>query len=236
MVETKRSRRKATTDVSEGVPKTARLLADPRAYQLVRVVDFNAGSVAPADQLPAVALRPPVSEFELEQTDMQQAVPTRTPVDDAPTKPVSPSHRYSNQEIQDAARPYVEAFELERGCTITRQPPRVGADFRATDGRYIELKAFGDGAPSSFDLEPFEWRAAKNPNIASHYWVYIVDHLLDGKPPRVVAIRNPVVDEMVTKQATGKLRIRGWQSAHEKQEGTFAIASGADRPERGQQG
>jgi hypothetical protein len=229
-------------NIDEHAEQASRLLADPNAYRLSGISEPEHDGIAPAADLPPGNLRPPdqpPTNGEERGSTEDDGQDTSGDEDDGHERPPGPSRRYSNPEIEAAARPFVERFEVERGCTITRQRPRVGADYRATDGRYIEVKAFGDEAPSSFDLEPYEWRAARNPQIAPHYWVYVVDHLLDGKAPRVTAIRNPVLDDSVTKQPAGKLRVRGWRSASEQQEGTFVSvgdehdATTHDRPTGG---
>jgi hypothetical protein len=97
----------------------------------------------------------------------------------------------------------------------------VGADYVASDGRYIEVKAFSGSAPNSFDLEAPEWRAAQHPEIADRYWVYIVEHLRDGQPPQVTAVFNPVTDEATSKEPTGKMRVRGWRSSRTQRVGRF---------------
>jgi hypothetical protein len=136
--------------------------------------------------------------------------------------PPAARSRFSNTEIEGAAQPFIAEFELEtRGTTITRQGSGVGADFLASDGRYIEVKAFSGEAGISFDLEPTEWRAAQRPGIGDRYWVYVVEHLRDGQPPKITAVLNPVTDDATQKEPTGKLRIRGWKSATTQQIGEF---------------
>lgn len=203
--------------------RDGQLLADPNAYRLAGVIASGGDGVAPAAEAAPKPLKRPVDQHQSDGGDSE---------DDSDREAPEPRRRYSNTEIETAARPFVEQFEVDRGCTITRQPALVGADYRATDGRYIEVKAFGEEAPGSFDLEPAEWRAAQHPQIGPDYWVYIVDHLRDGKPPRVTAVLNPVLDGQITKQPTGKLRVRGWRSARTKYEGLFEVAAGAPDEER----
>ncbi len=120
----------------------------------------------------------------------------------------------SNTAVEDAARPYVERFELKRGGhVIHRQAPLVGADYIADDGRYIEVKAAGGSADDAFDLEQSEWSAALDPVIRADYWVYVVEHLTDGGVPVVTAIENPVRDQRVGQAPVGKMRVSRWRSA-----------------------
>ena len=135
----------------------------------------------------------------------------------------------STTEIEVAARPFVEEYELEtRGTTIIRQGPNVGADYLASDGRYIEVKSFGGDAPDAVDLEPPEWRAAQHPEIGGRFWVYIVEHLRDGRPPEITAVFNPVSDDATTKEPTGKLRIRGWKNSKTQHFGEFGERSAVE--------
>ena len=125
--------------------------------------------------------------------------------------------------MEAAARPFIEAFELrDRGCTVDRQGPGVGADYVASDGRYIEVKAFGEAAPNSFEMEATEWRAAQTEGIAHRYWVYVVEHLRDGQAPKITAIHNPVLDDATAKEPTGKVRVNGWRSSAKTDVGEFS--------------
>jgi hypothetical protein len=183
-------------------------LADPRRFRLKTIAPGEASSVPPSSG--EGRLRAPRTEESSGQGDGH------------PTAPPSPAPRFANTEIEAAARPFVEQFEQERrGCTVTRQGPNVGADYLASDGRYIEVKAFGGTAGDSFELEATEWRAAKVDGIAERYWVYVVEHLRDAKAPKVTAVFNPVLDEITLKEPTGKLRVRGWKAAKVQYVGEF---------------
>ena len=142
--------------------------------------------------------------------------------------PPKPRMGYANTEIEGAARPFIEEYELEkRGTTIIPQGKNVGADYLASDGRYIEVKAFSGDAPDAVDLEPPEWRAAQHPEIGQRFWVYIVEHLRDGRPPEITAVFNPVADDATSNEPTGKLRIRGWKNAKTQHIGVFGQRSTA---------
>jgi hypothetical protein len=193
-------------------PDTGRLentppLADPNRFHLKDVVVGKPGE-------PVVAggggkLKAPVSE-EPETGDKGSK------------SPPDAKARFSNMEIEAAARPFIEEYELgTRGCDIVRQGANVGADYVASDGRYIEVKAFGGAAPDSFEMEATEWRAAQKEGLADRYWVYVVEHLRDEQPPRITAVFNPVLDEATAKEPTGKLRIRGWKSSAIQRVGEF---------------
>ena len=183
-------------------------LADPRQFRLKTISRGEAGS-APVPPSGGRLKAPRTGE-------------SAEPGDRVPAAPPRPTPRYANTEIEAAARPFVEQFEQERrGCTLTRQGPYVGADYLASDGRYIEVKAFSGAAGDSFELEATEWRAAKKEGIADRYWVYIVEHLRDTEPPRVTAVFNPVLDEITSKEPTGKLRVRGWKAARTQYVGEF---------------
>jgi hypothetical protein len=188
-------------------------LADPNRYALGGTTSGQpADPAAPANR---GVLKAPVTE------DGKTGNGSKSPPEPAP--------RFSNPDIESAARPFIETFELDtRGCTIVRQGPGVGADYFASDGRYIELKAFGSDAPDSLELEATEWRAAQNPAIAERYWVYVVEHLRDGRPPIITALFNPVLDDSTAKEPTGKLKVRGWRSTRIQTVGQFAPRSGPD--------
>ncbi len=197
-------------------------LADHARYGLVATANEIPPEPAPTTTLVPGGLKPAL-EPDDEDGDKGQ---------DSGYSPPAPRSRFSNTDIEGAASPFIAEYELEtRGVTITRQSSGVGADFVASDGRYIEVKAFSGEAGSSFDLEPTEWRAAKRPGIGERYWVYVVEHLKDGQPPKITAIFNPVTDEFTQKVPTGKLRIRGWRSAATRHSGEFGertIAADAD--------
>lgn len=200
-------RKKATSNRRSPVAGVQHL-ADPRQFRLKAISPGEAGSAPPLSG--GGRLRAPRTDESAGQGDR------------LPTAPPSPTPRFANTEIEAAARPFVEQFEQERrGCTLTRQGPNVGADYLASDGRYIEVKAFSGAAGDSFELEATEWRAAKKEGIADRYWVYIVEHLRDTEPPRVTAVFNPVLDEITSKEPTGKLRVRGWKAARTQYVGEF---------------
>lgn len=184
-------------------------LASPAVFELASV-EYMSKAAEPAE--PRIALqklRAPVKEDDGQRSDM-----------DVPFEPPTPAPRFSNIDIEEAARWFVAEFERSQGRTVTRQGDLVGADFVASDGRYIEVKAFS-GTSEGFDLEPAEWRAARRPDVGLQYWVYVVEHLRDGQAPVVSAIFNPVLDASVMKEPTGKLRVRRWRSAATVATGTF---------------
>ncbi|MBA2719825.1 MAG: DUF3883 domain-containing protein [Chloroflexi bacterium] len=190
-------------------------LADPLRYGLIGSTATNPSGHLP-DPLQGGRLKPPVTEEETEGESES----------DKHRQPPNPRMRYANTEIEGAARPFLEEYELSnRGCTIVRQGPNVGADYVASDGRYIEVKAFSGRAPDTVELEPPEWRAAQHPEIADRYWVYVVEHLRDGQAPMITAVFNPVLDESTSKQNTGKLRVRGWKNARMQHVGQFGERS-----------
>jgi len=193
---------------SEDQQEPFKRLADPAHYGLVKT-----DSVTPAPPTAAGPIGNLVAPASEEDQD-EESGGTKAPPE--------PHERYSNLDVEGAARPFVEDYELStRGTSIVRQGPRVGADYVASDGRYIEVKAFSGSAPNSFDLEAPEWRAAQHPEIADRYWVYIVEHLRDGQPPQVTAVFNPVTDEATSKEPTGKMRVRGWRSSRTQRVGRF---------------
>jgi hypothetical protein len=190
-------------------------LADPMRFGLAGTTAGVAGG--PVDPGLPRGLKPPTSD----EPD---------PVEpDGPKPPPDAKPRFANTEVEGAASPFVAEYELtKRGCTVVRQGPNVGADYFASDGRYIEVKAFSGTAPDSFELEATEWRAAQHPEIAERYWVYVVEHLRDGLPPKITAVFNPVLDDAPIKEPTGKLRVRGWKSAKTQDIGQFAERTATD--------
>lgn len=192
-------------------------LASPMVYELVSV-KYSSKAAEPAEpRIAAQKLRAPLT-----------AVDDDPPEDATPPEPPVPSARYSNIDIEDAARWFVEEFERSQGRTVVRQDDLVGADFVANDGRYIEVKAFS-ATSEGFDLEPAEWRVARRSDVGPQYWVYVVEHLRDGQAPVVSAIFNPILDESVTTEPTGKLRVRRWRSATTVATATFRERDGVDR-------
>ena len=203
--------RRKTTRSDAKKPEPFIPLADPTQYGLISLVPSSGSGSAP-EPLVAGKLKPPVTD---EDDSLQGA-------NGDAKRPPSPQPRYSNIDIEGAARPFIEEYELSsRDCTVIRQGPNIGADYVASDGRYIEVKAFSREAPDSFELEAPEWRAAQHPEVAERYWVYVVEHLRDGTPPRITAIFNPILDNSTSKEPTGKLRVRGWKHARLKQLGQF---------------
>jgi hypothetical protein len=111
---------------------------------------------------------------------------------------------------------------MKRGGHVEhRQGALVGADYVADDGRYIELKASGGVAEDSFVLEPSEWQAALDPKTGADYWVYVVEHLTDGKEPEVTAVFNPVLDTRLRQNPVGKMKVSGWRAASRRDRGKF---------------
>lgn len=189
-------------------------LADPSRFKFAGVTSGQPGTPVAAGG--RGGLKPPATEDA--DSDGEGSKP-----------PPEPRQRFTNIDVEEAARPFIEEFELEtRGCTVVRQGPGVGADYVASDGRYIEVKAFGGDAPDSFEMEATEWRAAQNPAIADRYWVYVVEHLRDGQPPLITALFNPVLDDSTSKEPTGKLKVRGWKSTRTQRVGEFAARTGPD--------
>lgn len=185
-------------------------LASPAVFELASV-EYSSKAAEPAEpRIAAQKLRAPIMRDDDDGRPRQ----------DVSSEPPSPMPRFSNIDIEDAARWFVEEFERSQGRTVTRQGDLVGADYVASDGRYIEVKAFS-GTSEGFDLEPAEWRVARRPDIGPRYWVYVVEHLRDGQAPVVSAVFNPIVDESVTKEPTGKLRVRRWRSATTVATATF---------------
>lgn len=123
-----------------------------------------------------------------------------------------PTFRLNNMQVEFRAGWFVEEYERSRGCSVTRQGSNVGADYLASDGRYIEVKSFSGPAPNAFELEAPEWQAAQQPGIGENYYVYVIEHVADGQNPRLIAIPNPMTSEAMVKTPTGKLRISGWAS------------------------
>lgn len=140
-------------------------------------------------------LRPPSSKKH------QEEEPTTDPV---------PTVRLNNMQVEQRAGRFVEQYERQRGCSVTRQGPLVGADFLASDGRYIEVKSFSGAAGDAFDLEAPEWQAAQRPGVGENYFVYVVEHVADGQNPRLMVLPNPMASETVRKEPTGKLRVSRW--------------------------
>ena len=193
-------------------------LADPLRYGLVATFVATPSGRKP-EPLVGGRLKPPATDEE----------PGDEGGSNEPRRPPKPKMGYANTDIEVAARPFVEEYELEtRGTTIIRQGPNVGADYLASDGRYIEVKSFGGDAPDAVDLEPPEWRAAQHPEIGGRFWVYIVEHLRDGRPPEITAVFNPVSDDATTKEPTGKLRIRGWKNSKTQHFGEFGERSAVE--------
>jgi hypothetical protein len=185
-------------------------LADTMRYGLTETTT-SVTQGEPPSPLGIGKLRPPTTVDDQEEEEPQYA-----------KTPPAARMRYTNLDIEGAARPFIEEYELaRRGCTVVRQGPNVGADFVASDGRYIEVKAFSEAAPDSFELEAPEWRAAQHPEVADRYWVYVVEHLRDGEPPKITAVFNPVLDDATSKEPTGKLRVRGWKASQTQQYGLF---------------
>jgi len=209
-------RRKATVGTVAKEPQFTPL-ADPLRYGLVATFVATPSGRKP-EPLVGGRLKPPVtSEGSLDENG---STGTRGPA--------KPRMGYANTDIEGAARPFIEEYELEtRGTTVIPQGSNVGADYLASDGRYIEVKAFSSDAPDSVDLEPPEWRAAQNPEIGPRFWVYIVEHLRDGRPPEITAVFNPVADDATSKEPTGKLRIRGWKNSRTQHFGEFGERSAA---------
>jgi len=192
-------------------------LADPLRYGLVATFVSTPSGRKP-EPLVGGRLKPPATDEG--SGDDGGSTETRMPP--------KPRMRYANTEIEGAARPFIEEYELEkRGATIIPQGNNVGADYLASDGRYIEVKAFSGDAPDAFDLEPPEWRAAQHPEIGQRFWVYIVEHLRDGRPPEITAVFNPVDDDATSKEPTGKLRVRGWKNSKTQSIGVFGLRSTA---------
>jgi hypothetical protein len=211
-----RPRRKVSGAAVEQEP-TFTPLADPLRYGLVATFVATPSGRKP-EPLVGGHLKPPATNEG--PGDEPETNGTRTP----------PKARmgYANTDIEGAARPFIEEYELVwRGTTIIPQGPNVGADYLASDGRYIEVKAFSGDAPDAVDLEPPEWRAAQHPEIGERFWVYIVEHLRDGRPPEITAVFNPVADDATSKEPTGKLRIRGWKNSKTQHFGEFGERSAA---------
>ena len=209
-----RPRRKASGGAAE-TGQAFTPLADPLRYGLVGTFVGTPSGKKP-EPLVGGRLKPPTRDEEPSGDDGSHE----------PRRPPKPRMGYANTDIEVAARPFIEEYELEtRGTTIIRQGPNVGADYLASDGRYIEVKAFSADAPDAVDLEPPEWRAAQHPEIGERFWVYIVEHLRDGRPPEITAVLNPVADDATSKEPTGKLRIRGWRNSRTQHYGEFGERS-----------
>jgi hypothetical protein len=199
------ARAKSTKSVRDRDTKT-QPLADPNRYTLE--------SISPAKSAPPMAKTASgVVKLRAPRTGESGKDSSKTPT------PPEPQPRHTNTAVEAAAGPYIEMYESLRGCTVVRQGPLVGADYVASDGRYIEVKAFGEAASDSFEMEPAEWRAAQTDGISHRYWIYVVEHLRDGQPPKITAIHNPVLDEATIKDQLGKIRVRGWRSSSRKFEG-----------------
>ena len=187
-------------------PRPERKFQDPADFDLAAIEDVSG---KPRERTEAVRRKRRHVPPEREKGDGQGQK--------RDTKPIP-----SNVAIEDAARPYVERFELRRGGhRVDRQPALVGADYVADDGRYIEVKATGGTAEDAFDLQESEWSAALDPRLRDDYWVYIVEHLTDGHEPTVTAVFNPVRDDNLDQSPVGKMRVTGWRSAARLQRGPF---------------
>jgi hypothetical protein len=142
--------------------------------------------------------------------------PDREPLPERERHDPQPVVRLNNMQVEERAGWFVESYETEkRGCTVTRQGPNVGADYLASDGRYIEVKSFS-GEAGAFELEVPEWQAAQRPDIAANYYVYIVEHVADGETPRLIILPNPMTTEAIRKEPSGKVRISGWSAVRRK--------------------
>lgn len=136
-----------------------------------------------------------------------------------------PRERYSNNDIENAGARFVAEFERQRGgFVLERQGPMVGADYISMSGdrvdRYIEIKASRKSI-EAFSMTRAERIAATKPNIASKYWIYLVEHLGDGQAPVVTAIWNPVKDERVAWEPKGDIAVKGWRAAKQQSSLTF---------------
>lgn len=182
-------------------PQPDRKVEDPALFEMGAIEDISTGPQSKAVAEPRKDSHvPPEREKHSHERGSRE------------TKPIP-----SNTTIEDAARPYVERFEMRRGGhRIDRQPALVGADYIADDGRYIEVKATGGAADDAFDLQESEWSAALDPRIRDAYWVYIVEHLTDGQEPIVTAIFNPVRDDNLGQAPVGKMRVTGWRMARRR--------------------
>jgi len=143
------------------------VLADIRSYQLLGI--NRADSVSPTAAAPRMpALHSPRAIEDEREATVRGA-------------PLQPGRRYSNNEIEDAAHPFIDAFERGRGdLTIMRQGPKVGADYISyadqTLDRYIEVKAFSGKAGEHIELTQSEYLAAIDPEKSYRYWVYVIEH------------------------------------------------------------
>ena len=191
----KRATRRRKAEAKQAKPEQPFIpLADPLRYGLVATSAGEPTGRRPAPNAPGGLKAPDADPDDGKRED-------NSPSDRQPKKA---KLGYSNNEIEDAARPFIEEYELvTRGCTIARQGANVGSDFVASDGRFIEVKAFGGSAPDSVDFQASEWRRAQQPEAAAEYWLYVVEHLRDGQPPRITAVLNPVVDNGTVKRRPG---------------------------------
>jgi Domain of unknown function (DUF3883) len=206
-----RSRRKPTS--AEGAKEESFVpLADPLRYGLVAVTRQSPSGQVPVP-LQGGRLKAPVTDDPVEGESGGNGRENRSP---------SAKMRYANTEVEGAAQPFIAEYELATyGSTIVRQGPNVGADYLTSDGRYIEVKAFSGSAPDGVEFEATEWKAAQHPEIADRFWLYVVEHVRDGRPPKITAVLNPISDPSTSKEPTGKLRIRGWKNAAVQQVGEF---------------
>jgi hypothetical protein len=185
-----------------------RTFADPSEFELVAIERTEREAATPTTDTPSRAKR------RRRKPRPESERPDKAPEDSTPIPP--------NTAVEDAARPYIERFEMKRGGHVVhRQGALVGADYVADDGRYIELKASGGVAEDSFILEPSEWQAALDPKTGADYWVYVVEHLTDGKEPEVTAVFNPVLDSRLRQNPVGKMKVSGWRAATRQDRGKF---------------
>ena len=200
------TQRAAPVRPAAGPPRPERKLQDPTDFELNEIEDVSSG---PGSKLQGTKRKRRYIPPKRETQDGQRQKRDQRPI-------------LSNPTIEEAARPYVERFELRRGAhRIDRQAALVGADYVADDGRYIEVKATGGTAEDAFDLEESEWGAALDPRLRDDYWVYVVEHLADDQEPTVTAVFNPVRDDNLSQSPVGKMRITGWRSAAREHRGVF---------------
>lgn len=197
-----------TTEEPKRSSRPERKFADPSSFELLSIERTESDATASS------SVSDPKRTTRRRKPRPESHRPERRPDDATPIPP--------NTAVEDAARPYIEMFELKRGgFVVHRQGPLVGADFVADDGRYIELKASGGVAENAFNLEPSEWGAALDPKTGADYWVYIVEHLTDGGVPEVTAVFNPVRDPLLRQAPVGKMKVSGWRSASKRDHGAF---------------